>query len=53
MPVDEDSQEFQSFLALDGVFTPPLVLHGQASAGFCTQSIIEALTLPLRDAKFQ
>ena len=32
MPLDTDSQECQSFITPDGVFTPTRVLHGQTNA---------------------
>lgn len=53
MPLDPKSQEFQSFITPDGVFTPTRVLHGQTNATFYFQSTICELCLPIRDNLLQ
>ena len=53
MPLEESSQECQSFITPDGVFTPTRVLHGQTNATFYFQSTVSALCLSLRDKILQ
>lgn len=48
-----DSQECQSFITTDGVFTPTRVLHGQTNATAYVQSTIQELTVSLRDKLLQ
>jgi len=53
MPLDTDSQECQSFITPDGVFTPTRVLHGQTNATAHFQAAIQKVCLPLRDKLLQ
>lgn len=43
LPLDENSQECQSFIAYDGVFTPTRVLHGTINAVTYLQSTLAAV----------
>ena len=53
MPLAQESQECQSFITPDGVFTPTRVLHGQTNAVFFFQSTLSELCLSLRDVILQ
>jgi hypothetical protein len=44
MALDEGSQECQSFITPDGVFTPTRVLHGQTNATSYFQSSLQQLS---------
>ena len=48
MPLEKESQECQSFITPEGVFTPTRVLHGQTNATFYFQSTISKICHPLR-----
>ena len=53
LPLASQSQECQSFICPDGVFTPTRVLHGQVNAVAYFQSSIQNVFMPLRDALLQ
>ncbi len=46
LPLHPDSQELQSFLTLEGVYTPTRVLHGTTSAVTSLQSSLAAIIPP-------
>ena len=48
MPLAEASQECQSFITPDGVYTPNRVLHGQTNATFYFQGIVANICKPIR-----
>jgi Reverse transcriptase (RNA-dependent DNA polymerase) len=48
LPLDEDSQECQSVITPDGVYTPTTVLHGTTNATVHMQSIMEELMHDIR-----
>jgi hypothetical protein len=48
LPLHEDSQEFQSIITPDGVYTPTRVQHGTTKATVHMQSIMEDLMLDVR-----
>jgi hypothetical protein len=47
LPIAEDSQECQSFLTPDGVFTPTRVLHGNSNAVMHLQASLQGILTPL------
>jgi hypothetical protein len=49
LALDEDSQECQSFVAPDGVYTPRPVLHGQVRATVCAQAAVRVMFQDLAD----
>jgi hypothetical protein len=51
LALDEDSQECQSFAALDGVYTPHRDLHGQVSAPACAQAAVRIMFQGLADKR--
>lgn len=52
-PVEYTSQECQSFITPDGVFTPTRVLHGQSNATAYVQSTVQSLCTSIRDEILQ
>jgi hypothetical protein len=48
MPLRKDSQDFQSFITPDGVYTPTRVLHGTRNA---TQHLQSVLVVMMDDIK--
>lgn len=53
LALHEDSQECQSFITPDGVFTPTRVMQGQTNAVFFFQSTIQSLCLTILDLILQ
>lgn len=53
MGLDDESQECQSLVTPDGVFTPTRVLHGTTNATSYFQSTIRQLCIPIRDHVLQ
>ena len=53
MPLHPDSQECQSFITQDGVYTPTRVLQGQTNAVPYFQSAVSNIIKPLRDRILQ
>jgi len=49
MALHENSQECQSFITPDGVFSPTRVLHGATNAVSYFQSSLQAVCIPVRD----
>jgi Reverse transcriptase (RNA-dependent DNA polymerase) len=49
LALDEDSQEGQSSVAPDGVYTPRRVLHGQVGATACAQAAVRIMFQDLAD----
>jgi Reverse transcriptase (RNA-dependent DNA polymerase) len=49
LPLATESQEFQSFVTPDGVFTPTRVLHGTTNAVTHMQAVLSEVFLPLHD----
>ena len=53
LSLDEESQEFQSFITPDGVYTPNRILQGQTNAAPFFQSFIQQICKPFRENLFQ
>ena len=53
LPLHKDSQECQSFISPDGVFTPTRVMHGQTNAVCYLQSSFQLVTKSIRDSLLQ
>jgi Reverse transcriptase (RNA-dependent DNA polymerase) len=49
LQLDESSQECQSFITPDGIFSPTRVLHGTRNAVCHMQSSLQGIFAPLRE----
>ena len=52
-PVSEESQELQSFITPEGVYTPTRILHGLTNAVAHVQSTVSQICIPIRDQILQ